>query len=85
MKIQQHFKSTCTYTKEYEKKRIDVFLLKLEEILDNIANDKIQFQHDELVLFKSRLNPVLEKTLELAYSRQEMENTELAHLCVELK
>ena len=69
---------------QYEKKRIDVFLLKLEEILDNVANDKIQFQHDELALFESRLKPVLEKTLELAYSRQ-MKNTELAHLCVELK
>lgn len=70
---------------QYEKKRIDVFLLKLEEILDNVANDKIQFQHDELVLFESRLKPVLEKTLELAYSRQEIESTELAHLCVDLK
>ena len=70
---------------KYEKEQIDVFLLKLEEILDKVANDKIQFQHDKLVLFESRLKPVLEKTLKLAYSRLEMKNTELVHVCVELK
>ncbi len=71
---------------QYEKKRINVLLLKLEEILGGVANDTIQLQQDEHMLFESRLKPVLEKISELAaHSRQEMDNEELEHLCMELK
>ena len=70
---------------QYEKKRIDVLLLKLEEILDSVTNDTIQLQQDEHMLFESRLKPVLAKISELAHSRKEMEKEELEHLCMELK
>ena len=70
---------------QYEKKRIDVLLLKLEEILDSVTNYTIQLQQDEHMLFESRLKPVLAKISELAHSRKEMEKEELEYLCMELK